>query len=279
MIFVNLTLIFFLDTFADRDHISPKLSHINVQALNCLLRSEIFVSKDGQLRVAPLILDYKPLSYTFHDVGQAIRAGSSRLAWIDVSKLGFLARRDLPLVLQPVLQDPLPVALPLPQAPSNVTTLPTKGVASSRLSLEEKIDKFHFEEDQGLRAPLICISDAEGKLDRSSGVHNPYLILARLDDSDEEEDSMALNKGNKSLKDLLATRGKDSTSKTTPTSQVAPPSPPQIPLDLGLKANSDLKKKRPVNTLEEGKIGPQKGTKQQKMAPEARSRRSQSVES
>ena len=49
MIFVNLTLIFFLDTFANRDHISPKLNHINVQALNYLLRSEIFVSKDGQL--------------------------------------------------------------------------------------------------------------------------------------------------------------------------------------------------------------------------------------
>ena len=142
------------------------------------------MSKDGQLQAAPLILDYEPLSRTFHDVGQAIRAGSSRLAWIDVSKLGFLARRDLPLVPQPVLQDPLPVALLLPQAPQDVATIPTEGVASSRLLLEEKIDKFHFEEQQGPRIPVICISDAEGKLDRSSGVHNPYLILARLDDSD-----------------------------------------------------------------------------------------------
>ena len=48
MIFVNLTMIF-LDTFADKDHVSPKLSHTNVQALNYLLRSEIFVSEDGQL--------------------------------------------------------------------------------------------------------------------------------------------------------------------------------------------------------------------------------------
>ena len=47
MIFVNLTLIPFLDTFADKDHISPKLSHTTVQALNYLLRSEIFVSEDG----------------------------------------------------------------------------------------------------------------------------------------------------------------------------------------------------------------------------------------
>ena len=103
MIFVNLTLISFLDTFADKDHVSPKLSHTNVQALNYLLRSEIFMSEDGQLRATPLILDFDPLSHTFHDVGQAIKAGSSRLARIDVSKLGFLVRRDLPPVLQPNL--------------------------------------------------------------------------------------------------------------------------------------------------------------------------------
>ena len=72
---------------------------------------------------------------------------------------------------------------------------------------------------------------------------------------------------------------KESTSKTAPTSQVAPSPPPQIPLDLGLKANPDLKKKRPVDTLEEGEVGTRKGTKQQKMVLEARSRRSQSVES
>ena len=69
IIFVNLTLIFFLDIFADRDHVSPKFSHTNVQALNYLLRSEIFVSEDGQLWAAPLILDYEPLSCTFQDVG------------------------------------------------------------------------------------------------------------------------------------------------------------------------------------------------------------------
>ena len=91
-------------------------------------------------------------------------------------------------------------------------------MASSRLSLEVEIDKFHFKEKQSPRAPLICISDAEGESDRSSGVHNPYLILACLDDSDEEEDSMALNKSNKSLRDLMATRGKESISKIAPTS-------------------------------------------------------------
>ena len=86
------------------------------------------------------------------------------------------------------------------------------------------------------------------------------MILARPDDLDEKEDSMALNKGNKSLRDLLAARGKESTLKTTPQTQVAHPPPPQIPIDLSLKANPDLKKKRPIKTLKEGEVGPQKGT-------------------
>ena len=206
-------------------------------------------------------MDYEPLSRTFHGVGQAIRAGSSTLPWIDVSKPIFLARRDLPLVPQPVLQNPLPVALPLPQAPPDVATILAEGVASSHLSLEEEIDKFHFGEEQGPRAPLICILDAEGKSDRSFGVYNPFLILAFLDDSNGEEDSMALNKGNKSLRDFMAARGKESTSKMTLKSQVAPP-PPQITIDLDLKPNPNLKKKRPVETLEEGEVGPRKGTKQ-----------------
>ena len=198
MIFVNLTLIFFLDIFVDKDHVSPKLSYTNAQALNYLLRSEIFVSENRQLRAAPLILDYEPLSRTFQDVGQAIKARSPRLARIDVLKPRFLAWRDLPPVPQPILQNPLLVALPLPQAPPVVAAIPIEGVASSHLMLEEKIDKFYFEEEQSLRAPLICISKAEGESHRSSGVHNPTLILARPDSSDEEEDSMALNKGNRS---------------------------------------------------------------------------------
>ena len=199
-------MIYFSNIFADKEHVSPKLSHTNIQALNYFLRLEIFVSKDRQLRVAPLILDYEPLSRIFQDVGQAIRARSLRLARINVSKPGFLARRDLPPVPQPVLQNPLPVALSLPQAPPNFAAILAEGVASSRLSLEEEIDKFHFEEEQSPRAPLICISDTEGESDRNSGVYNPYLILACPDDSDKKEDSMALNKGNRSLKDVMVAR-------------------------------------------------------------------------
>ena len=66
--------------FADKAHTTPRLSLVNVPALNFLLRSEIYVSADGQLRAAPLILDYEPLTRALVDAGQAIRVGSLRLA-------------------------------------------------------------------------------------------------------------------------------------------------------------------------------------------------------
>ena len=98
VVFTDLTNIFFLDVFADKNHTAPRLSFVNASGLNKLLRSKIFISEDGQLRAAYLILEYKPISRIYQDAGQAIRAGNSRLAWIDVSKAGFLARRDLPFV-------------------------------------------------------------------------------------------------------------------------------------------------------------------------------------
>ena len=65
-----------------------------------------------------------------------------------------------------------------------------------------------------MRATLINISDAEGESDRNSSVYTPILVIAHPDSSSsEEEDSMALNRGNKSLRELMASKGKESTSK------------------------------------------------------------------
>ena len=166
-------MISFSDISANKNHVTSRLSHANVQALNYLLRPEIFVSGDGQLRVAPLILDYEPLSRIFQDVGQAIRVGNSRLAQIDISKLGFLARRDLPPVTRLVPQNLPQVAFLLPQTLPKAVVIPAEEIASSRLSLEEEIDKFRFEKENNPKAPLINISDTEGESDRNSGIHTP----------------------------------------------------------------------------------------------------------
>ena len=136
MIFVDLTMISVSDISADKNHVAPRLSHTNVQALNYLLGLKIFVSEDGQLRAAPLILDYKPLSRIFQDIGQAIRAKSSRLARIDVSKPGFLARRDLPPVTGPFPKNLPQATLSLPQTLPEAAAVPAEEITSSRISLE-----------------------------------------------------------------------------------------------------------------------------------------------
>ena len=182
VVFIGLTMIFSSDVFADKNHVFPKLSFINVSSLNKVLRSEIFISEDRQLRAAHLILEYEPLSRIFQDAGYAIRAGDPRLNCIDISKPRFLARRDLP-----------PVVLPLQPVLLEAATTPREVVASSRLSLEEEIEKFHFEEEEIQETPLDNISDAEEEADRHSGVHFPTLVVTHLDSTfEEEKDEMAL---------------------------------------------------------------------------------------
>ena len=52
---------------ADKNHVTPRLSHVNVPGLNKLLRSEVFISEDRQLHAGHLILDYEALSRIFQD--------------------------------------------------------------------------------------------------------------------------------------------------------------------------------------------------------------------
>ena len=88
----------------DKTQVNLWISLIDIPALNYLLRSQIFVNDDGQLRAAHLILDYKPLSRSILDVSNAIRENDYRLARIDVSRPNFLAPYDLPPVDHPIPQ-------------------------------------------------------------------------------------------------------------------------------------------------------------------------------
>ena len=44
--------------FVDKRHVALKLNLVNVPGLNKLLRLEVFISEDRQLRAVHLILDY-----------------------------------------------------------------------------------------------------------------------------------------------------------------------------------------------------------------------------
>ena len=115
---------------------TPNLNFVNVVDLNKVLRVEVFVSENRQLRAVHLILDFKPLFDKFQDVGHAIRASDPRLAQIDVSVPRFQAREDI-----------VQVELPFHRAPLEAT-IPREETASTRLSLEVEIDQFLLEEDR-----------------------------------------------------------------------------------------------------------------------------------
>ena len=85
-----------------------------------------------------------------------------------------------------------------------------------------------------------------------------------------------------SLKELMRNRNKAPSSQEKGKSKQPanpPPLPPQVPTDLGLKPNPDLRRKRPVEPAEEGELGPSKGAKQARQTQEHRGRRSHSVDS
>ena len=141
------------DSLTDKTYTNPKLSLINILALNYLLRSQIFVNDDRQLRVVHLILDYEPISRTFLDVDNSIRANDYRLARINVSRPGFLAPHDLPPVDHPIPQVIPFAAQPLQQVPLGQAIVEEGADSSS--SLEEEIDRFQFEKE------AIVMSEAE----------------------------------------------------------------------------------------------------------------------
>ena len=118
----------------------------------------------------------------------------------------------------------LPSQRALPEA-----VAPREEIDSSRLSLEEEINRFQLEEERKKQEDLVIhISDTEEEFNRFSGVHTSDLMVAKIDNSsEEEEEEMALN-SRKGLKDLLVGRNKGLSFKEAPMSHPLPtlPSPP-----------------------------------------------------
>ena len=151
----------------------------------------------------------------------------------------------------------------------------------SRHSLDVEIDQFHFGEKEGAPKRPIELLDSETEFDRFSTVHHPRLIVARPNTSSKERESTDLKQRTGS-KGLMASRNKGQTYKKAPKTQVAsnlPLPPPLLPIELGLKAILDLRKKRLAEDLEEGEVAPQKGAKQQKKSKDPKDKRAKSVES
>ena len=142
------------------------------------------MNDDGQLRAVHLILGFEPISRSFLDVDNSIRADDHRLARIDVSQPNFLAPYDLPPVDHPIPQGIPFVAQPLQQVALGKAII-GEGTASSS-SLEHEIDRFKFEEEK-----TILISEAEEGADEHSCMQTSAQVITFIADTSDEEEAMA----------------------------------------------------------------------------------------
>ena len=126
----------------------------------------------------------------------------------------------------------------------------------------------------------VKLSDSGSDLDHFSAAHSPGLIIARIDTSQEvEEEDMDL-KPRSGLRGLLSNRNKGQSSKDAPKKQVPAKLPLPLPpsINLALQPLLNLRRKRPMEELEEGEVGPQKA-KQQKKGKEPKDKRTKSIDS
>ena len=86
----TITLFCFLLFAADGSVFTPEVRTVHVRDLNFVLRSEIFVHRDGQLRASHLILGVDPVYSTWQPFSQAILVDSPLLSYIDVWHANFL---------------------------------------------------------------------------------------------------------------------------------------------------------------------------------------------
>jgi len=88
--------------FADKRADAPNLSLVDEPDLTKILKDEIFVHTDGQLRVTHLILSYNPLSSSFQAPKCMIKASDPCLHQINVAVPGFLTTGPIPKGIQQV---------------------------------------------------------------------------------------------------------------------------------------------------------------------------------
>ena len=82
---------FTFDEFTDNYSTTPQFNLVNELDLTRILKSEIFVHTDGQLRATQIILGYDPISSSFQAPKYMIKAKDPQLQQINIVIPGFLA--------------------------------------------------------------------------------------------------------------------------------------------------------------------------------------------
>ena len=144
-----LTMLFvFPNGFANKNAVIPNFSLVNQASLDKILKTEVFVHIDGQLRATHLILDYIPISKSFQAPKFVIKGRDPRLHRISIAAPGFLLTGHVlegTLTIEPILEGIPKVALP-PQQTTGVATY--SHPANIKEEKEEEIVEVSDSEDE-----------------------------------------------------------------------------------------------------------------------------------
>ena len=242
--------------FADRHATEPNINLVNKESLDNIFRAGVFVHEDGQLRVAHLILGYKPISPSFQTSKCMIRARDPRLHRISVASPGFLLPEGVPvpegtLLTHPILKDDL-VSQSILEGILKVVfpSLRTTGASAS----SQPTHKEEGEGDEEREKEIVDVleSDSKDLYEIFNQSHSPATSTGVLSQSSSPQpsrfegaalllDEMGIQRKPKSsLLDLIESQpGRDAPGKAT---QTKPPTPPlTLPLQPG---PADHKRKR-----------------------------------
>ena len=130
---------------------TPNFSLVNQPSLDKILKVEVFVHTNGQLKAAYLILDYIPISKTFQVLKWIIKARDPHLQRISVVTPGFL-------ITGPISEGTLATGLILEGIPK--VSLPPQHTAEEGTSFHLAITK---EEEE--REEVVEVLDFEDGFD------------------------------------------------------------------------------------------------------------------
>ena len=122
-----MALVCLFDDFADKHVAKPNFNLVNKDNLDKILRAEVFVNKDDQLRATHLILGYTSISSNFQASKCVMKAKDPPLHQIIVAVPDFLHPEGAPvpegvLITQPILEGVPKVAFPFQHPPGEATS-------------------------------------------------------------------------------------------------------------------------------------------------------------
>ena len=90
----------------------------------------------------------------------------------------------------PAQQNPPQFVIPLQQVPFKAIAAAEEIAFSSRLSLEEEIDRFHFVEEERTPERPMELSNSKTRSDKLSTAHQPEQTVALVNTSSEKGEDM-----------------------------------------------------------------------------------------